>query len=377
MSLPNLQLSPCVAPAPASPHALAVGSLFREHRALVARALRRFGVAERELADATQEVFMVVHRRLPEFEGRAQVTTWLYRIAFNVASAHRRKAVHRHERLMDCATPEVADHAADERHEQREVVGRVFAALERVHPHKAEAFLLHEVEERPMAEVAERLQIPLKTAFSRYYAARRQVLQQLRKEGVAFSLWSALLPGRILERPGRSAIRAFLRQLASASPLARLALALVVCALPAAPHPAPAGEERASALPAIALATDQALHPEPRAHSFVARPERAPSLPTPPPPLAPARKPPPRPATARVAARARVSASRATVTPVTPVTPVIRDEFQVIHASAADLTPIMSHPLARAHAVSPGAALRIVTVNEQHSTDAALDRATF
>lgn len=69
--------------------------------ARVARVLRRSGVAERDFANAAQEVFVVVHRKLPKFEGRASVSTWLYRIALRVAAAERRRARHWREVMCD------------------------------------------------------------------------------------------------------------------------------------------------------------------------------------------------------------------------------------------------------------------------------------
>src|SRR3954462_11029337 len=59
--------------------------------AFVWRVLRTFGVPEPGLEDEAQDVFVVVHRRLAEWGGRAAITTWLFAIARRVASAHRRK----------------------------------------------------------------------------------------------------------------------------------------------------------------------------------------------------------------------------------------------------------------------------------------------
>src|SRR5262245_54373284 len=58
------------------------------------RALRRLGVEPSGLDDAVQDVFVVVHRRLAEFDGRS-LRAWLYAIAVRVASDHRRSASHR------------------------------------------------------------------------------------------------------------------------------------------------------------------------------------------------------------------------------------------------------------------------------------------
>ena len=69
---------------------------FDAHVAFVWRVLRRHGVPERELEDGCQEVFVVVHRKVAEFEGRSSVRTWIYGIArtwrWRSAGAHTRSA---------------------------------------------------------------------------------------------------------------------------------------------------------------------------------------------------------------------------------------------------------------------------------------------
>ena len=55
------------------------------HSERVLAALRRFGIAAAELDEVAQEVFLRAWRGLARFEERAQLSTWLYRIAFNEA----------------------------------------------------------------------------------------------------------------------------------------------------------------------------------------------------------------------------------------------------------------------------------------------------
>src|SRR5664280_2412756 len=55
-------------------------ALYKNHFAFVWRNLRRLGVPESVLRDAAQDVFMVVHRRSGEFEGRGTEQAWLYSI---------------------------------------------------------------------------------------------------------------------------------------------------------------------------------------------------------------------------------------------------------------------------------------------------------
>src|SRR5687768_12337360 len=83
-------------PAPAD---LEFARIVEQQRARVRCVLRGRGVAERDLPDAEQDVFLVVHRKLGEFEGRSSLGTWLHRIARNVASEHRRRAHRRYESL--------------------------------------------------------------------------------------------------------------------------------------------------------------------------------------------------------------------------------------------------------------------------------------
>src|SRR4051812_34339786 len=66
--------------------------VYAAHVAFVWRVLRALGVAAEQLEDAAQDVFVIVHRRLPEFEGRSAITTWLFAIARRVASRYRRKS---------------------------------------------------------------------------------------------------------------------------------------------------------------------------------------------------------------------------------------------------------------------------------------------
>ena len=74
----------------------AFAQLVVAHADRVYGALRRFGLDAGEADDVAQEVFVRAWRGLARFEERAQLSTWLYRIAFNEAKRRlsRRKAPH-------------------------------------------------------------------------------------------------------------------------------------------------------------------------------------------------------------------------------------------------------------------------------------------
>jgi RNA polymerase sigma factor (sigma-70 family) len=81
--------------------------IVREHQGLVFRTLTRMLGRDEDVNDLAQEVFMRLHRALPQFGRRAQLSTYVYRIAVNVAQdewKRRRRPDRRVESLSDPRT---------------------------------------------------------------------------------------------------------------------------------------------------------------------------------------------------------------------------------------------------------------------------------
>jgi RNA polymerase sigma-70 factor (ECF subfamily) len=146
--------------------------VYAAHFAFVWRILRTFGVGEAALEDAAQDVFVVVHRRLPEFEGRAQITTWLFAIARRVAQAHRRKTTKdtRNEPLEDDPVGAADTFAAFSR---AQAAATVMSILDTMDEDKRMVFALVELEQLSVPEVARMLDLNLNTAYSRLRLARQ------------------------------------------------------------------------------------------------------------------------------------------------------------------------------------------------------------
>lgn len=149
--------------------------MVRQHGAYIGRSLRYLGVAESDLDDAAQEVFLVVHRRLDSFEERSTLRTWLYGICVKVAAAQRRRAARREDPVEQVPERPVLpeQHAALERTEARRRLSQVLNQLDE---DKRAVFVLFEIERLPMKDVASALSIPLQTAYYRHQAARKRVL---------------------------------------------------------------------------------------------------------------------------------------------------------------------------------------------------------
>jgi RNA polymerase sigma-70 factor (ECF subfamily) len=158
--------------------------VYDEHAAFVWRALRRLGVPDAHVRDAMQDVFLVMHRRLPEFDGRAKVTTWLFRVCFNTARDYRRRAHVRYE-VVDTETVEQqadADGAALENLERRERQALVERALARLTLEQRAVFVLFELEDQTGEQIAETLMIPLGTVYSRLRLARAEFRKGIARE---------------------------------------------------------------------------------------------------------------------------------------------------------------------------------------------------
>jgi RNA polymerase sigma-70 factor, ECF subfamily len=160
-------------------------AIFAEHAPYVLRVMRHLGIPPGDLQDQCQEVFVAVFRGLSSFSGRSSLRTWIYGICLRVASNHRRRAHIRRERPCSEPPEQSLPPPQHERFEQRETqesLQRLLAALD---PDKREVFVLYELEEMSMKEVAEVCGCPLQTAYSRLHAARRLLLDKYREsEGV-------------------------------------------------------------------------------------------------------------------------------------------------------------------------------------------------
>lgn len=148
--------------------------LFDAHFSYVWNALKRLGVAERDLEDLAQQVFLQVHGQLANFDTRRPLRPWLFSFAYNLASNYRSLARHRVE--LSIVAPEQIDSrpAADEQLITHEELELAELALARVGIERRAVLLLHEVEGHSIPEIAESLGVPVNTAYSRLRLAREE-----------------------------------------------------------------------------------------------------------------------------------------------------------------------------------------------------------
>jgi RNA polymerase sigma-70 factor (ECF subfamily) len=159
------------AAAPAA-DAAAFAAAFREHAPHIWRVVRGLGVREADIEDVCQDVFVVVHRKLSTFEGRSSLRTWIHGIALRVVSDYRKKAHRTHERLLGDAPVGSVHAVQEESAAQRQAWQMLDRLLDQLSEERRQVFVLYELEQLPMREVAAILDCPLQTAYSRLEAAR-------------------------------------------------------------------------------------------------------------------------------------------------------------------------------------------------------------
>lgn len=134
------------------------------------RTLHRLGVSRAQLDDAAQDVFVVVYRRLAEFDGRS-LRGWLYAIAVRVASDYRRRLWQRRSMPL---SESVVDPAPDpgRASELGESVRLLHELLGELSDDQRVVFVLGELEQLTAPEIAKALEVNLNTVYSRQRAAR-------------------------------------------------------------------------------------------------------------------------------------------------------------------------------------------------------------
>jgi RNA polymerase sigma-70 factor (ECF subfamily) len=137
--------------------------VYRRHVEFVWRTVRRLGVEDEAIEDVVHDVFLVLQRRLADYDGRASMRAWLYGIARRVARNHVRGRMRARRRLRQASR----------------LVDRFLAQLD---SKKREVFELADLEGMRGLEIAEALGVKLHTVYSRLRAARQQLASFVKRE---------------------------------------------------------------------------------------------------------------------------------------------------------------------------------------------------
>jgi len=159
-------------------------NVYEAHFRFVWGALRRLGVREADALDLTQKVFVTVHARAGDFEGRSRLRTWIFGICQRVASDYRRSATIRHEVVMDSAELDSHREAEGVAHivaESRQRAAIAEGILNKLPEAQRVVFVLFELDEMSGDEIAELLDVSVGTVRSRLRLAREAVRREVKR----------------------------------------------------------------------------------------------------------------------------------------------------------------------------------------------------
>jgi RNA polymerase sigma-70 factor (ECF subfamily) len=164
-----------------SPSDLSFEGLYERWFADVSRWVRALGGAEADRDDLVQEIFLVVHRRLSDFDGH-NVAGWLYQIARRKVRDHRRLLWVKH--LFGKTSQPLVDAMLTTRHsafdeletkQKRELLAQL---LDKLNEDQRAAFVLFEIEGNTGEEIAAVTGVPVNTVWARIHKARKKLQEQ-------------------------------------------------------------------------------------------------------------------------------------------------------------------------------------------------------
>ena len=147
--------------------------VYRQHAGFVWRAIRRFSVPEDEAEDVLHNVFLVVDRKLPSYDGRAALRSWLWGITRGVVANHHRARKRERQRLQRLQPAPVT--AVDETVARKQVADQVEAFIATLPLQMREIFELCDVEGMRGPDVAQTLGLELAVVYARLRTARRRM----------------------------------------------------------------------------------------------------------------------------------------------------------------------------------------------------------
>jgi RNA polymerase sigma-70 factor (ECF subfamily) len=176
-------------------------ALVREHQGMVFRTLTRLTGPGAQVEDLAQEAFLRLYRALPEFRGDATISTYLYRIVYNVAQDEWKRR--RKERSFVASEPvldgeesdagwiesfagdELTEHARnpEQRMADAEMLATVEAALQQLPAIERAVLVLYHQEECSYEGIAAALELPINTVRTHLHRGRKRLSELVKGPG--------------------------------------------------------------------------------------------------------------------------------------------------------------------------------------------------
>ncbi len=165
------------------------GGIVARYQGLVAGAISAQGVPAHEVEDLAQQVFINAYKGLAGFRGEAKLSSWLYRIAINVARQAKRRALARPSTESMEQALEAGRQPADPQTAAAAAVAvrnaALAGALAQLSTAQRSALALYYFEELSYEEIAEALELNLNTVRTHIRRGKQQLAELLDESALA------------------------------------------------------------------------------------------------------------------------------------------------------------------------------------------------
>ena len=154
--------------------------VYQEHQKMVWNLAAKYVPGQQDKEDLFQEIFIKIHKGLPGFKNQAQLKTWIFRITINTAISFSQK-LQRHKKLKEvlgwlAPWETTAAVMIDDK-------DQALKPLEKLNPKQKMIFILAEIEEHNLTDIANQLKIPLGTVKSNLARAKEILKKEVSKDG--------------------------------------------------------------------------------------------------------------------------------------------------------------------------------------------------
>jgi RNA polymerase sigma-70 factor (ECF subfamily) len=169
---------PVAQPAVADAKAERFTALFRAHHSYVWGTVRRLGVKEADAEDVVHDIFLRIYDKLDAFDPTRPAKPWCFVFVYRAACDYRKLSRHRVEVMVEQDAPSSSP-SAQEGLERADEMRLVRDALECIELDRRAVLVAYEMDDIPMKAIADAMEIPLFTAYSRLRLAREDFRQAI------------------------------------------------------------------------------------------------------------------------------------------------------------------------------------------------------
>lgn len=161
--------------------------LVESHQQFVYNAAFRFLANQEDARDVVQECFIRVWKNLPKFDARKKMTTWLYKIIINLCYDELRRAYKRYTRDPQEKQASIDNLSEaeniDDRLTNADLAEKIRCLAGRLKPRQRTVFILRDLEDLELQEIARILKISVAAVKSNLYYARQNIRHKCQQLG--------------------------------------------------------------------------------------------------------------------------------------------------------------------------------------------------